>query len=110
MRLIDADALIAKWEEEAKHITEFAHPGMVYGIINDVKRQPTIEAPRWIPVTQQLPEIGEKVLVSTKYTVFTQVFKRIYGTPDRWGWEHNTIKNVTAWMPMPEPYQGGEQE
>ena len=62
--------------------------------------------PRWIPVTQQLPEIGEKVLVSTKYTVFTQVFKRIYGTPDRWGWEHNTIKKVTAWMPLPMPWRG----
>lgn len=61
---------------------------------------------QWIPVTERLPEIGEKVLVSTKYTVFTQVFKRIYGTPDRWGWEHNTIKKVTAWMPLPECYRG----
>lgn len=68
---------------------------------------------RWIPVTERLPKIGEKVLVSTKYTVFTQVFKRIYGTPDRWGWEHNTIKKVSAWMPLPEPWKGeqkGEQE
>lgn len=62
--------------------------------------------PGWIPVTERLPEIGEKVLVSTKYTVFTQVFKRIYGTPDRWGWEHNTIKKVTAWMPLPTPWKG----
>ena len=43
-RLIDGDALIAKWEEEAKHIEVFDHRGMVYGAINDVKRQPTIEA------------------------------------------------------------------
>ena len=65
---------------------------------------PTAE-PRWIPVTERLPKLGEKVLVSTKNTVFTQVFKCIYGTPDRWGWEHNTIKKVTAWKPLPEPYK-----
>lgn len=63
---------------------------------------------RWIPVTERLPELGEKVLVSTKNTVFTQVFKRIYGTPDRWGWEHHTIKKVTAWMPLPKPWKGSE--
>lgn len=60
---------------------------------------------RWIPVTEQLPKLGEKVLVSTKNTVFVQVFKCIYGTPDRWGWEHNNIKKVIAWMPLPEPYK-----
>ena len=65
---------------------------------------PTAE-PKWIPVTERLPKLGEKVLVSTKNTVFTQVFKCIYGTPDRWGWEHNTIKKVTAWKPLPEPYK-----
>ncbi len=59
----------------------------------------------WIPVTERLPELGEKVLVSTKNTVFTQVFKCIHGTPDRWGWEHNSIKKVTAWMPLPQPYR-----
>lgn len=61
--------------------------------------------PRWIPVTEKLPKLGEKVLVSTKNTVFTQVFKCIHGTPDRWGWEHNSIKKVIAWMPLPEPYK-----
>ena len=60
---------------------------------------------KWIPVSEGLPKLGEKVLVSTKNTVFTQVFKRIYGTPDMWGWEHNSIKKVTAWMPLPESYK-----
>jgi len=64
-------------------------------------------AQQWIPVTEQLPKLGEKVLVSTKNTVFTQVFKRIYGTPDRWGWEHHSVKKVTAWMPLPKPYKEG---
>lgn len=71
--------------------------------INALKAVPS--APHWIPVTEQLPKLGEKVLVSTKNTVFVQVFKCIYGTPDRWGWEHHSIKKVTAWMPLPEPYK-----
>ena len=65
--------------------------------------------PKWIPVTEHLPKLGEKVLVSTKNTIFTQVFKRIYGTPDNWGWEHHTIKKVTAWMPLPKRYEGRDE-
>lgn len=68
-----------------------------------IKAVPTAQL--WIPVTERLPKLGEKVLVSTKHTVFTQVFKCIYGTPDRWGWEHHSIKKVIAWMPLPEPYK-----
>ena len=77
--------------------------------IEALKAEP-VKHGRWIPVTERLPELGEKVLVSTKYTVFTQVFKRIYGTPDRWRWEHNTIKKVIAWMPLPELYKENEVE
>lgn len=106
-----SEDLISK-EKAYNVLTEYYHhrTEMQHKALREALDMVPSAEPRWIPVTQQLPEIGEKVLVSTKYTVFTQVFKCIYGTPDRWGWEHNTIKNVTAWMPMPEPYQGGEQE
>lgn len=77
-------------------------------VSNRTKELPS--ALRWIPVSERLPKLGEKVLVSTKNTVFTQVFKCIYGTPDRWGWEHNSIKKVTAWMPLPEPYKEKRRE
>lgn len=60
----------------------------------------------WIPVSERLPEIGQKVLASTKSTVFTQVYKGIYSEPNVWHWEHNSIKVVTAWMPLPPVYQG----
>ena len=104
MRLIDADALIAKWEEEAKHITEFAHPGMVYGIINDVKRQPTIEAPRWIPCSERLPEYGIDVLTVDRYGEYE--LNHIIDEEDgEWYWE-----KPIAWRPLPEPYKEGEKE
>lgn len=59
----------------------------------------------WIPVSERLPEIGQKVLASTKSTVFTQVYKGIYSEPNAWHWNHNSIKVVTAWQPLPEPYR-----
>ena len=67
-------------------------------------------SPRWTPVTERLPKSREKVLVSTGKTVFTQVFKGIYRTPNRWIWEHSSIKKVAAWMPLPTPWKGEKNE
>jgi len=64
----------------------------------------------WIPCSERLPEIGEKVLASTKKTVFTQVYKGIYSDPCRWVWEKNSIKKIVAWMPLPEPWKGADDE
>lgn len=58
MRLIDGDALIAELEEEAKDICNFDHKMMVYGAINNVKKQPTIDIP-----------IGVAIVVSEDGTV-----------------------------------------
>ena len=67
-------------------------------------------AQQWTPVSEGLPCRGEKVLVSTEKTVFSQVFNGIYKTPNRWIWEHRSIKKVTAWMPLPEPYKENEYD
>ena len=78
-------------------------------IKESLKTMPTAE-PRWIPVTERLPKSREKVLVSTEKTVFTQVFKGIYRTPNRWIWEHSSIKKVAAWMPLPTTWEGEKNE
>lgn len=107
---------LREWIQNWFKTNRYYHP---YSKSNDIpipelydilERMPTADVPernvgKWISVTERLPKLGEKVLVSTKHTVFTQVFKCIHGTPDRWGWEHNSIKKVTAWMPLPEPYK-----
>lgn len=65
-----------------------------------------IEVEGWIPCSERLPKMGEKVLVSTANTCFTQVFKGYYNKyPEDWVWENNRIKRVLAWMPLPEPYK-----
>lgn len=56
-------------------------------------------AKRWIPVTERLPEEHEEVL--TYNPVFGITFDSIHN--GKWR------KHPVAWMPLPEPYKGGEQ-
>ena len=66
-----------------------------------------LKAQKWIPCSEELPKLGQKVLASTKKTVFTQVFKGVWNGKDKdWIWEKNTAKAIVAWMPLPEPYTG----
>ena len=63
--------------------------------------------PKWIPVSERLPDVGQKVLASTNKTCFTQVFKGTSGASNSsWWWEKNTIKHIFAWCPLPEPWKG----
>jgi len=59
--------------------------------------------PRWIPVTERLPEEGENILVANKRGKHYDIDK---------GWWNGTFfnrcskggyHNVTHWMPLPEP-------
>lgn len=75
-----------------------------------IKRLPS--AQQWIPCTERLPEEGQEVLFSTK-TGTVQIGKYSdRGCLNSWfsycdkcrAW--NNV--VNAWMPLPEPYHGGE--
>ena len=55
-RYIDADALIAKWEEDIKHIPNASFRAMMQGAINEVSNAPTADVVevvhgKWIPRT-----------------------------------------------------------
>ena len=105
--------------EEAKREIQFAKRNVLADSLIDKAYDMAIEAlthtesqcesaqvsARWIPCSERLPEKGEKVLASTKNTVFTQVFKGTQGTCDSWWWNNNTIKTICAWMPLQDPYQ-----
>ena len=49
MRLIDADALIAKFKDDLENLQEFAFQLATIGAINTVKHQPTVDA---VPVVR----------------------------------------------------------
>lgn len=100
MRLIDADAL--EYELGASEYDIYAKECL--------KEAPTIELPRWIPVTERLPEnLGNRVLVTDGSTVALGHYEQPHWinleTDDffsAWGWE------ITHWMPLPTPPKDGE--
>lgn len=70
---------------------------------------------RWIPITDGLPEEEGQYLVSCDSDFAIEV-ARFYiddedDEEDRWfGCDWNDPEDIVAWMPLPEPYKGGEDE
>lgn len=84
---------------------------------------------RWIPCSERLPEEDTEVLISYRYkegegdTDHVNIDITSYGTTCFGGREIHTLKEwrqpfdyfhanyeVIAWMQLPEPYKGGEQD
>lgn len=64
------------------------------------------DRPKWIPVSERLPENGEKVLCQT-ITKKGQI-NMVIGFYDFERWCCGMNSNVIAWMPLPEPYKESE--
>lgn len=63
-----------------------------------------LEQTRWIPVSERLPELGEKVLCQCRANIY-EVLKL---TVDGWYYNPNHCymeSFVIAWMPLPKPYK-----
>ena len=64
------------------------------------------EPMRWIPVTERLPE--RNALFCDRYG---DIYRGHYNKGDRTFFEDgfmDKVKNVVAWMPLPEPYTGAD--
>ena len=61
--------------------------------------------PRWIPVTDRLPERFVYVLAMTDFG--EAAVARLKGN-GRWyiGWDNDRYEGITHWMPLPEPPKG----
>ena len=74
-----------------------------HGELDEIEEAPTIEPEtRWIPCSDRLPDISKYVLVTANGEI---------DIGERFGWRWidyygDNLKDVTAWMPLPEPYQG----
>ena len=123
MRLIDADALKRKAQKVATEAWKMRIKASVETILNQfidwINAQPTIKSePQWIPCSERLPEeagmyliteqnygfkvdaVCKNVLVHSSYfSVNEKEFQDTFYIPD--------CSNITAWMPLPEPYQEG---
>lgn len=94
----------------------FCHPGIFCPDtgckeLEPLKRIPAAE--RWIPCSERLPEEGVPVLVSVKWDEDNEeacIAKRYDDGYlfDNYGLSYAEI--VQAWMPLPEPYKGEQDE
>ena len=81
-----------------------------YGFDKLVEAQPKVN--EWIPCSKRLPEKDTRYLV-TRYDYVTNTeFIDIlwYEKNIQWNGHQMGDYAVTAWMPLPKPYQEGEQE
>lgn len=103
MRAIDADAL----KEKIMGVNSFDKllPAERY-IVDKIDRMPTIQPEqRWIPCSERLPEVKQKVLV--QYADESMATKRC-NDAGHLQWFYS---NAVAWIPAPEPYrQKGDAE
>ena len=130
MRLVDADALIEEMEAEAEQMDEPIAKMFAYAAIGNVKHQPTIKPDwrdQWILCSERLPDlhpfqvddpdgqfditedysmISDYVLVQTADGQMA-VAEYEDDLDGRTYWQTDTCQSleVTAWMPLPEPYR-----
>lgn len=70
-----------------------------------------ISAVKWIPITERLPEVSQNVLATTRWGEVT-IAERLNFDPECWfvheGSTNAHTEDIIAWMPLPEPYKGGD--
>ena len=95
---------------------QIAHEQGMYGAYEDYRKQmcELPSAQRWIPVSERLPfsEYGESDAVLATYRSRQwqddyRWIKRLYYNGGVWCYPTGEVYEdiVTAWMPLPEPYQ-----
>ncbi len=113
----DADELLkrlnsCKYPAEKTTMRQATYNAATSDACRIVDAIPAVDIPRWIPVTERLPEKDGTYLVSGKWAnedseVWICEFVRLYN----WGWCNKADRPlVKAWMPLPTPYKGGEKE
>ena len=71
--------------------------------ISEAATFPAADIPRWIPVTERLPEESGEYLVAIGSMLY---FSWFYKSDGVWSFKN---ADITAWMPLPEPYKCGEK-
>lgn len=68
--------------------------------------------PQWISVSERLPKLGARVLISDGEDVEVAQLGKRYRDGYVWGFETcwNDLEDWPYWMPWPEPFKEGEPE
>lgn len=107
---ISKKKLISHIEAEYKSFGEDYDALQILGDIEDFKTE-EIPQGEWIPWSERLPEERQVVLVTVNQTVLKGATHPVIiarYTTEKDSWIHTIPDAVLAWMPLPEPYNGGE--
>ena len=109
--LIDRQAAIDALDGEIKVIGKVnAKAVLKYTkMVSDrIKALPSAQPePKWIPVEERLPEVGKFVLVTDMYLDDVTIARFDGAWEDQHG-NWSSFGCVTAWMPLPKPYERSE--
>ena len=80
----------------------------------DEKVETEMSLPKWIPVGERLPKINTPVMLCGKYNEVIG-YRRSDSdwmalSGDGWETDIEDPEDFIAWMSLPEPYKGGEDE
>ena len=102
--------------DEAADAIEELQAQLMYS--NDAAKKIAEKVPKWIPVTERLPETIREhywVCTDTGYQCECRWTNNKFGLgeSDNWGWSIFDIPQyhkVVAWMPLHEPYEPPKEE
>ena len=103
-------------------ITEYGSGDATFMSVGELKRRielsPSVQPePQWIPCSERLPEEDGQYLITVKYK-HVDGYDDVYAEHGEWDngkWDMfyfghcGEVEGILAWMPLPEPYKGGEQ-
>ena len=124
-KYIDSDELLkrlnaCKYTAEKKTIRQATYNAAISDVCRIIDAMPAADVePRWIPVTERLPEepFGCLVTVWDTDPISMDEFENLL--PYFVGWDGEQWNDsdgiqcpfeVVAWMSLPEPYKEGEEE
>jgi len=85
--------------------------------LKDYKR--LLEQPRWIPVSERLPEEDGQYLITVKYKHVNDNYEDVYAEHGEWfdgRWDMfcfghcGEVEDIIAWMPLPESYNAESED
>lgn len=79
-------------------------------IADRINDRDAVDADRWIPVAEKLPEDGREVLIHDEAFFGPPILAIAYLRNGEWNFRDDMGSSAdpapVAWMPLPEPYKG----